>query len=67
MNMSQIKAIAKKMHIDTAAANKVELVHRIQQAEGNFDCFASPINGVCDQANCLWRDDCFEMARSSAH
>ncbi|PKM43785.1 MAG: SAP domain-containing protein [Gammaproteobacteria bacterium HGW-Gammaproteobacteria-1] len=67
MNMNQIKTIAKKLHVDTTAADKVELVHRIQRAEGNFDCFASPSYGVCDQAGCLWRDDCFEVARSDAH
>ncbi|PKM44737.1 MAG: SAP domain-containing protein [Gammaproteobacteria bacterium HGW-Gammaproteobacteria-1] len=67
MNTNQIKAIAKKMHVDTTAADKAELVHRIQRAEGNFDCFASPINGICDQTGCLWRDDCFESARIGAH
>jgi hypothetical protein len=67
MNMNQIKVIARTLHVDTKAANKSELVHRIQRAEGNFDCFASPINGVCDQTGCLWRDDCFDAARQRAH
>lgn len=67
MNMNQIKVIAKALHVDIKAADKSELVRRIQRAEGNFDCFASPNNGVCDQTECLWRDDCFEAARQKAH
>lgn len=67
MNMNQIKVIANTLHVDKKAAGKSELVHRIQRAEGNFDCFASPINGVCDQTGCLWRDDCFDAARQRAH
>jgi hypothetical protein len=41
--------------------SNVELIRGIQLKEGNFDCFASAMEGSCDQALCLWRDDCLEL------
>jgi len=42
---------------------KIDIIRRLQRDEGNFDCFATAYDGVCDQANCLWRKDCFEAAK----
>jgi hypothetical protein len=36
----------------------------IQTTERNFDCFATACKGVCDQAGCSSREDCFDAARS---
>jgi hypothetical protein len=63
MNMQDIKTIAKDHGIKPSRMNKVELVKSIQLSEGNFGCFASALDGVCDQYNCLWRDDCFNAAK----
>jgi hypothetical protein len=41
------------------------LIRAIQRKEGNFDCFATAHEGVCDQGGCLWRTDCFAAAGSS--
>ena len=44
-------------------ASKIELVRMLQRAEDNFDCFATATDGVCDQMDCIWREDCFKAAR----
>jgi len=63
MNMQEIKDRAKDFGIKTARMNKAELIQTIQLSEGNFSCFASALEGECDQANCIWRDDCFSAAK----
>jgi hypothetical protein len=63
MNMQEIRAIAKSQRIDTAGMTKIDIIHRLQREEGNFDCFATAYDGVCDQMDCIWRKDCFEAAQ----
>jgi exonuclease III len=67
MHMQEIRSKAKDFGIKSANQSKVDLVRRIQQAEGNFTCFATAVSGECDQLGCLWREDCFAAARKSAH
>ncbi len=62
VNMQEIRAVARQREIKPGRANKVDLVHKIQRAEGNFDCFGSANLGICDQTGCLWREDCFRVA-----
>jgi len=61
--MQEIRDRAKDFGIKTGRMSKVKLIQTIQFAEGNFDCFASAIDGQCDQLNCIWRDDCFNSAK----
>ena len=63
MNMQEIRGIARDMGIKSARLRKVDLVRTIQDKEGNFSCFATALNGACDQQGCIWRNDCFAMAR----
>ncbi|KAF0143404.1 MAG: hypothetical protein FD156_2665 [Nitrospirae bacterium] len=58
MKIEKIKAIAKAKGIKAGNLKKPELIQAIQRAEGNFDCFGSATSGYCDQAGCLWHDDC---------
>jgi hypothetical protein len=58
MRIQEIRAIAKKKGVNSARMRKADLVRSIQRAEGNFDCFGSPTDGVCDQSVCAWREDC---------
>lgn len=67
MQMQEIRTIAKNFGIKTSRQNKVDLVRSIQVAEGNFGCFATANDGVCDQIACVWRDDCFEAAKKKAN
>lgn len=63
MNMQEIKVIAGSYGIKPGKLKKVDLVQSIQQAEGNFSCFATAVDGVCDQVECVWRKDCFLLAK----
>ena len=63
MNMQEIREIAKTHGIKTSKLTKVKLIQTIQLTEGNFSCFSSAIDGVCDQDSCLWRGDCFAAAK----
>jgi len=65
MNMQEIRDIARNHGVKTSRLSKVRLVQAIQQVEGNFDCFATAVAGVCDQLDCRWRADCFESAKKS--
>lgn len=63
MLMPEIRAIAKEYGLKTTRLSKVDLVRQIQTAEGNFSCFATAMQGVCDQTDCIWREDCFASAK----
>lgn len=58
MTLKQIKDIAKQQGIRVGNMKKENVIKAIQRAEGNFDCFGTATAGVCDQINCLWREDC---------
>ena len=58
MKLQEIKVIAKTKGIKVGNLKKPDLIHTIQKAEGNFDCFGSASSGYCDQVDCLWRGDC---------
>ncbi len=63
MNIQEIRGIAKKFGIKTSRMSKAGLIQAIQLSEGNFNCFASAVDGECDQLKCMWRDDCFKAAK----
>ena len=67
MKIQRIREIAREQGLALGKAEKVELIKAIQIKEGNFDCFATAYEGVCDQAGCQWREDCFATARSAKH
>jgi len=57
MELAEIKTKAKALGIKPGRMKKKELIHSIQLAEGNFDCFDKAAN-CCDQPECCFRDDC---------
>jgi hypothetical protein len=65
MNLPQIRSIASSKGLKPGKLNKVDLVRAIQRQEGAFDCFATAYEGICDQAACLWREDCFSAAKKA--
>ena len=65
MNLTQIRSIAVDRGIKPQKLNKVALVRAIQAKEGNFVCFATAYDGSCDQVDCLWRDDCFDLSKKA--
>jgi len=62
MNVQSIREIARSLEIRPGKLNKTELIRSIQHTEGNFPCFGTAREGVCDQEGCLWREDCFKRA-----
>ena len=62
MNVQEIRQIAIQIGVKPGKMDKTRLVRTIQLQEGNFDCFASAVDGECDQVDCLWRRDCFAIA-----
>jgi len=65
MQMNDIRSIAKDHGLKTSRLAKGDIIRLIQKSEGNFDCFASPQHGYCDQMACLWRDDCLKSVKAT--
>jgi hypothetical protein len=57
VSLTEIKKKAKSMGIANSKLEKEDLVHAIQESEGNFPCFKTA-GDYCDQAACCWREDC---------
>ncbi len=62
MKMQLVRSKAREIGIRPGKLNKLNLIRRIQQTEGNFDCFGTAVDGYCDQADCLWREDCLKLS-----
>ena len=62
MKLQEIREIARRNRIEPKGLTKMELIRGIQREEHNFPCFGTAVNGECDQAPCLWREDCFSAA-----
>ena len=60
MNMNEIKQIARSRGLHPGRLKKVDLIRTIQREEGNESCFQTGRAGVCDQGQCLWREDCLK-------
>jgi hypothetical protein len=63
MNMQEVRALAKSCKIDPVGLSKIDIIHKLQRSEGNFDCYGTAFDGVCDQETCKWREDCFEASK----
>jgi len=64
MKIEEVRNIARSHGVHPGKLAKTGLIRMIQIEEGNFDCFGTAYDGVCDQVNCLWRNDCFNVAQS---
>jgi hypothetical protein len=60
LSMKQIRELALRNGVKLNNTKKGDAIRMIQRAEGNFDCFDSATAGVCDQWNCMWRNDCLK-------
>jgi hypothetical protein len=61
MTLKQVKDIAKTKGIKVGNMKKTNIIRTIQRTEGNFDCFGTASEEVCDQINCLWKEDCLKQ------
>ena len=57
MKMQKLRIIAKTHGINSFGKTKINLIHEIQRAEGNFDCFGTAVD-YCDQEDCRFRSIC---------
>ncbi len=60
MKLSEIKMKAKALGLSPGKMSKVELIHAIQLAEGNTQCFGTS-NGRCPYTNCCFMKDCLKI------
>ena len=64
MEMKEVRSIARKRGVVPGRMGKEDLIRAVQRAEGNFDCYGTATEEVCDQEDCLWREDClFESTK----
>jgi len=61
----ELLKMARQLNISDTGLSKIELIRKLQQSEGNFDCYAKASEGVCDQSECLWREDCLQVSVES--
>ena len=58
MNFNEMRKKAKGMGINTLRMKKEDIIHAIQHAEHNIECFATNRVDECGEMKCLWRVDC---------
>jgi hypothetical protein len=63
MTIIELRKKAISLGIKPGKMKKLELVHAIQKAQGNFACYGST-NGNCDQVKCCFRKDCLKINNS---
>jgi hypothetical protein len=59
MTMVEIKNKAKGLGINPGKMNKTDLIHAIQAAEGNTQCYGWS-NGHCPNTDCCFMKDCLK-------
>jgi len=59
MERQVLDKVLGEMNTDTLGMSILDFTRLIQRTEGNFDCFGTAADGVCDQGSCLWRETCF--------
>ena len=63
MHMTEIKKRAEELGLKPGRMGKSDLIHAIQNREGNSPCFQTGRDS-CDQFNCCWRGDCLPGGRN---
>jgi hypothetical protein len=58
MKMDEVLRKARELEVEPGSMKKNELIRAIQIAEGNFPCYKTAENGICDQGECIWKVDC---------
>lgn len=58
MRVLEINDIARNKGLRPGRLKKTDLIRAIQAQENNTPCFATGILSQCEQADCLWREDC---------
>lgn len=56
-DMEWINEKAQLFGIETEGKSRIDVIHEIQQAEGNKPCFGT-CNGLCEHSECCFYDAC---------
>jgi hypothetical protein len=57
MELDWVNEKAEFLGVDTEGRDKIDVIHDIQQAEGNEPCFGN-CDGQCDHCDCCFYDAC---------
>ena len=66
MDRNQLSDIAKRYLIFDDGQGEMQLIRRIQQAQGERACFATAEVKTCNQFDCCWREDCLAALAGAA-
>jgi len=58
MLVKEIKKIAESRGVEAGKLKKLDLIRKIQSAEGNNACYKTDISPTCEESECLWFGDC---------
>ena len=61
MRFQDIRKMAKSMDVNTYGMKKTDVIHAIQEAENNIECYGTERVDSCDEQECLWRSDCLTL------
>lgn len=68
MKMQEVVGIAKERGLKPGrGSKKADLIHMIQSAEGNCECYACETAASCDQYHCIWREDCLSDSKKMVY
>ncbi len=63
MNVNEVKKRAVDLGVKVMKGlKKADMIHAIQKAEGNNECFGHSID-FCGQNDCAWRKDCLKNTK----
>ncbi len=63
MKMQAVRALGRALGLSfPVGTTKMEAIRAIQRAEGNFDCYGRANEAYCDQAGCLFREECLRVS-----
>ena len=62
MTIPEIRTKARDIGVRTGKMNKAELIHAIQNSEGNLPCYGQA-NGQCPNSDCCFMQDCLKVNR----
>ena len=60
MKMTELKEKASGVGVIPTKMKKIELIHAIQKAEGNNQCYGISY-AYCGQMGCCFREDCSKV------
>lgn len=66
MNVETVRQIARSRGIKVSKKKKADLIHDMQNAEGNQPCFGTDFVADCGQLQCLWREDCLKLYKKAS-